>query len=143
MATLSWRHRPVLSAVLNDLHYLEREVARLDHYPIEATKPYAWAWQLLQTIPGIDEISAASILIEIGDDMRRFGSPCRLASWTALCPGNHESAGKRKTGNPIVRYMLCEAANAARNTKTVFRAKYNSLVFAAATRRPSSPWPTN
>ena len=96
-------------------------------------KPYAWAWRLLQTIPGIDEISAALILIEIGDDMRRFASPPRLASWTALCPGNHESAGKRKSGkirhgNPIVRYMLCEAANAARKTKTVFRAKYSSLV---------------
>ena len=130
---LSPRHRLVLSTVLNHLHYLEREVARLDRYLIEAMKPYAWAWRLLQTIPGIDEISAALILIEIGDDMQRFASPSRLASWTALCPGNHESAGKRKSGkirhgNPIVRYMLCEAANAARKTKTVFRAKYNSLV---------------
>jgi len=44
-------------------------------------KPYAWACRLLQTIPGIDEISAALILIEIGDDMRRFESPsgCRPA----------------------------------------------------------------
>src|SRR5215472_4258900 len=83
--------------------------------------------------PASTKFSAALILIEIGDDMRRFASPSRLASWTALCPGNHESAGKRKSGkighgNPIVRYMLCEAANAARKTKTVFRAKYNSLV---------------
>jgi hypothetical protein len=73
------------------------------------------------------------ILIEIGDDPHRFGSPARLASWSALCPGNNESAGKRKSGktrhgNPIVRYLLCEAANAARRTKTVFRAKYESLV---------------
>ena len=73
------------------------------------------------------------ILIEIGDKMRRFGSPSRLASWAALCPGNNESAGKRKSGktrhgNPIVRHLLCEAANAARRTKTVFRAKYDSLV---------------
>ena len=76
---LSPRHRLVLSTVLNHLHYLEREVARLDRYLIEAMKPYAWAWRLLQTIPGIDEISAALILIEIGDDMRRFASPSRLA----------------------------------------------------------------
>jgi len=71
------------------------------------------------------------ILIEIGDDPLRFGSAARLASWSALCPGNNESAGKRKSGktrhgNPVVRYLLCEAANAARRTKTVFRAKYES-----------------
>ena len=73
------------------------------------------------------------ILIEIGDDLSRFGSASRLASWAALCPGNNESAGKRKSdkvrhGNPIVRYLLCEAANAARRTKTLFRAKYERLV---------------
>jgi hypothetical protein len=84
-----------------------------------APHTYAWAWRLLQTIPGIDEIGGALILIEIGDDMPRFGSPSRLASWTALCPGDHESAGKRKSGktrhgNPIVRYLLWDAANAAR-----------------------------
>lgn len=130
---LSPRHRLVLSTILNHLRYLQQQLARLDRYLIEALEPYAWAWRLLQTIPGIDEIAAAMILIEIGDNVHRFGSPSRLASWAALCPGNNESAGKRKSGktrhgNPIVRYLLCEAANAARRTKTVFRAKYDSLV---------------
>jgi transposase len=96
-------------------------------------QPYAWALQLLQTLPGIDQISAAMILIEIGDDLTHFGTADRLASWAGLCPGNHESAGKRKSGktrhgNPIVRYLLCEVANAARRTKSAFRAKYDSLV---------------
>jgi len=130
---LSPRHRLVLSTVLSHLRYLQQQLAQLDRYLIEAMKPYAWAWRLLQTIPGIDQVTAAMILIEIGDNVHRFGSPSRLASWTALCPGNNESAGKRisgktRHGNPIVRYLLCEAANAARRTKTVFRAKYNSLV---------------
>lgn len=129
---LSPRHRLVLSTAFNHLRYLEQQLAQLDRYLFEAIKPYAWAWHLLQTIPGIDKISAAMILIEIGVDMQRFGSASRLASWTALCPGNHETAGKRKSGkirhgNPILRYLLCEAANAARRTKTVFRAKYTSL----------------
>jgi transposase len=129
---LSARHRLVLKMVLGHLRYLEQELAHLDRYLIAAMNPYAWAWRLLQTIPGIDQISAAMILIEIGDDLSRFGSASRLASWAALCPGNNESAGKRKSGkvrhgNPIVRYLLCEAANAARRTKTVFRAKYESL----------------
>jgi transposase len=131
---LSPRHRLVLTTAWNHLRYLEQQLAELDRYLIEAMQPYAWAWCLLQTIPGIDEISAALILIEIGIDMQQFGSASRLASWAALCPGNRESAGKRKSGkirhgNPIVRYLLCEAANAARRTKTVFRAKYNDLTF--------------
>ena len=130
---LSARHRLVLTMVLNHLRYLEQQLDELDRTLVAAMKPYAGAWRLLQTIPGIDQISAAMIIIEISDDLTRFGSASRLASWAALCPGNNESAGKRKTGkvrhgNPIVRYLLCEAANAARKTKTLFRAKYESLV---------------
>jgi transposase len=73
------------------------------------------------------------ILIEISDDLSCFGTADRLASWAGLCSSNHESAGKRKSGktrhgNPILRYLLCEVANAARRTKSVFRAKYDSLV---------------
>lgn len=73
------------------------------------------------------------IVIEIGDDMARFGSPERLACWAALSPGNHESAGKRKSGrtrkgNNVIRYILCECANAARMTKSSLAAKYRSLM---------------
>lgn len=130
---LSPRHRLILEAAYRHIRYLEDELAALDRYLIEAMQPYAWAGQLLQTLPGIDKISAAMILIEISDDLTRFGTADRLASWAGLCPGNHESAGKRKSGktrhgNPIVRYLLCEVANAARRTKSVFRAKYDSLV---------------
>ena len=64
--------------------------------------------------------------------MSRFGDADRLASWAALCPGNNESAGKRKSGktrkgNAIIRYILCECANVARNTKSSLAAKYRSL----------------
>ncbi|MDX9945685.1 MAG: transposase, partial [Azonexus sp.] len=80
-----------------------------------------------------DAMAAAAILIEIGDDMSHFGSAARLVSWSALCPGNNESAGKRKSGktrkgNILLRALLCEAANAARCTLSVFRAKYQGLV---------------
>ena len=96
-------------------------------------QPYAWAHRLLQTIPGIDAIAAALILIEIGDDMSRFGCAERLAFWAALCPGNNESAGKRKSGrtrhgNNVIRYILCECANAARMTKSTLAAKFKSLM---------------
>src|SRR6201997_1830792 len=91
---LSQRHRMVLTMVLNHLRYLEQQLDELDRTLVAAIKPYAGAWCLLQTIPGIDQISAAMIIIEIGDDLRRFGSASRLASWAALCPGNNESPGK-------------------------------------------------
>ena len=74
---------------------LERELAEIDAYLMQAMKPYAWAHELLQTIPGIDRIAAALIIIEVGDDMARFGSVRSLACWAALSPGNNESAGKQ------------------------------------------------
>ena len=52
----------------------------------------------MQTIPGIDKIAATLILIEIGDDLTRFGRTESLENWAALSPGNKQSAGKRKSG---------------------------------------------
>ncbi len=130
---LTARHRFVLEQIEAHTRYLEAELARLDAYLIKAMQPYRDYWQLLQTIPGIDQIAAAMILIEIGDDLSAFANARHLASWAALCPGNHESAGKRKTGktrkgNHAIRYLLCEAANAARRTKSALHEKYQSLV---------------
>jgi transposase len=130
---LSPRHLFVLRHLHAHIEALERQLADIDAYLMDAMQPYSWAHGLLQTIPGIDEIAAALILIEIGDDMARFGSAERLACWAALSPGNHESAGKRKSGrtrhgNNAVRYILCECANAARMPKSTLAAKYKSLM---------------
>ena len=129
---LSPRHLFVLRQLHEHVTSLERQLAQIDAELFRAMTPYHWAWVLLQTIPGIDAIASAMILIEIGDDMSRFGDADRLASWAALCPGNHESAGKRKSGktrkgNAIVRYLLCECANAARMTKSSLASKYRNL----------------
>lgn len=77
---------------------------------------------LLQTIPGIDRMGAAMLLVEISADMQNFGSAERLASWMGICPGNNESAGKRKSGktrkgNAWVRRLLCEFAQAASGSR--------------------------
>lgn len=130
---LTKRHMFVLKHLHAHIGILERDLAELDAYILGAMGPYQWAHRLLQTIPGIDQIASALILIEIGDDMTRFGAPDRLAAWAALCPGNNESAGKRKSGktrkgNAIIRYILCECANAARMTKSSLAAKYKSLM---------------
>jgi transposase len=130
---LSARHLFVLGHIEAHIETLQREIAEIDRYMLGALQPYAWAHELLQTIPGIDEIAAALILIEIGDDMARFGRAQSLACWAALSPGNDESAGKRKSGrtahgNSVIRSILCECANAARMTKSTLAAKYRSLM---------------
>jgi transposase len=95
---LSARHLFVLGHIHAHIEALQAELAAIDAYVLEAMQPYAWAHRLLQTIPGIDRTAAALILIEIGDDMGRFGCAERLAAWAALCPGNNESAGKCEVG---------------------------------------------
>lgn len=92
------------------------------------------AVELLESIPGIGQRTAQTIVAEIGVDMSRFPSAKHLASWAGMCPGNHESAGKRKSGQPTkgntsVRPILTEAAWAATRAKGTFlQAKYHRLV---------------
>lgn len=89
---------------------------------------------LLESIPGIGQRTAQTSVAEIGVDMSRFPSAKHLASWAGVCPGNHESAGKRLSGQPTkgnksVRTILTEAAWAATHTKGTFlQAKYHRLV---------------
>jgi transposase len=130
---LSERHLFVLKHIQTHIEAMQTELEQIDAYLLTAMQPYAWAHQLLQTIPGIDQIAAALIVVEVGDDMARFGSAARLACWAALSPGNNESAGKRKSGrtrhgNNAIRFILCECANAARMTKSSLAAKYRSLM---------------
>jgi transposase len=94
--TLSSRHLFLLQCLQSHIHYLEQELIQIDNTLFEAMKPYQQQWELLQTIPGIDQISAAMLIVEIGIDMQQFGSPEKLASWAGMCPGNNESAGKKK-----------------------------------------------
>lgn len=130
---LTARHKFVLKHIHAHIDILDHDLAELDAYLLGAMAPYQWAHRLLQTIPGIDQIASALILIEIGDDMTRFGSPDRLAAWAALCPGNNESGGKRKSGrigkgSSIIRYIMCECANSAWKTKSSLATKYKSLM---------------
>jgi transposase len=88
----------------------------------------------LRTIPGIGQRAAEIVLAEIGSDVRRFPTPAHLASWAGMCPGNHESAGKRisgktRRGNPHLRSLLVEVAQAASRTRGTFlAARFQRLV---------------
>jgi len=81
-----------------------------------------------------------NLWVEIGTDMTAFGTPDRLASWVGICPGNNESAGKRKSGhirkgNLYVRRLLCEFAHAASRTPSVFKSKFQALVIRRGHKR--------
>ena len=126
-------HGFVLDEIMQHIEQIEQRIARMDGYLLSALQPWQPHLNLLQTIPGIDQIGAAMLLVEIGADMSVFGSAERLASWVGICPGNNESAGKRKSGricrgNAWVRRLLCEFANAAARTQCALRAKFDSLV---------------
>jgi transposase len=137
---LSDCHRFVLAELMQHIEELESRIARFDSRLLEGLNDSRNALALLQTIPGIDLIGAAMLLVEIGEDMSVFGSADRLASWVGICPGNNESAGKRKSGrvrkgNPYVRRLLCEFAHAASRTQSVFRSKYQALILRRGRKR--------
>ncbi|BFH47517.1 IS110 family transposase [Paenibacillus melissococcoides] len=78
------------------IEYLEKSIARLEAEINDHLEPYRTEYELLQTIPGVSERTAAALLAEIGADMEQFPSADHLASWAGVAPGNHESAGKKK-----------------------------------------------
>ncbi|NHN35385.1 transposase [Paenibacillus agricola] len=78
------------------IEYLEKSVARLEEEIHAHLQPYRQEYELLQTVPGISEITAAALIAEIGIDMNPFPTADHLASWAGVAPGNHESAGKKK-----------------------------------------------
>lgn len=92
------------------------------------------AVDLLTTIPGVGEVNAISIISVIGTDMTQFKSADHLCSWAGVCPGNNESAGKKRhshctKGNALLRYSLIQAASCATKTKdTFFSAKYSKIL---------------
>jgi transposase len=131
--------RWVLGELLGRYQELEAALDRVNRQIREqvAVSPdpfLAEAVQLLDTIPGVGEQVAETIIAEIGVDMSRFPSAGHLASWAGMCPGNNESAGKRRSGktrkgSPYLRAMLVQAAWAASHTKgTYLSAQFHRLV---------------
>jgi transposase len=114
---------------------LDRVNGQIRKEVAESPDPFvAEAVRLLDTFPGVGEQVAETIIAEIGVDMSRFPSAGHLASWAGMCPGNNESAGKRRSGktrkgSPYLRAMLVQAAWAASHTKgTYLSAQFRRLV---------------
>ncbi len=137
---LSPSHLIVLKDIRDHINFLSEQQQKLDVQILNTVQPWKEAWQLLQTLPGVSAMSAAALIAEIGDDMSQFGGMKEIASWAGLCPGNNESAGKRKSGrtrkgNKMIKTTLCEVANAAIKTKSQFKGKYQSLVIRRGHKR--------
>jgi transposase len=110
---------------LAHIDYLDETIARLSAEIAERVRPFEDALTRLDEIPGVGRITAEVIVAELGTDMTRFPTAAHAASWAALCPGHHESAGKRtsgktRKGNRSLRVALVEAAHAAGRSRGTY-----------------------
>lgn len=118
-------HKYMLRMLWDHLLYLEKTIEMLDGRIEEMTRPFELEIRRLDGIPGVDRMVAQAMIAEIGTDMSRFATAAHLASWAGLCPGNNESAGKRKSGrilkgNRWLKRSLCQAAWGASHTKGTY-----------------------
>lgn len=130
---LTEHHRYLLDFHLRRVEAIEADLRTLDERIEEKAQPYAAQRRLLRQIPGVDDRIALAIIAEIGIDMTVFGNARRLAAWAGVCPGNNESAGKKKStaarkGNIHLKTTLVQAAVCAARTKgSYYKDKYHRL----------------
>ena len=120
-------HRFLLRRLLGQLAFLEAEIAIYDARIAEASAPFVAILARLDTIPGVDRRTAENLFAELGAEMSVFPTAAHLASWAAICPGNHETGGKplkgtTRHGNRWARRALTEAAWGAKHTRGTYAA---------------------
>ena len=128
-------HRALIRHSMRHLAFLEEEIAELDKEIAQKVESGSLepAVKLVESIPGIQKTAAAAIVAETGKDMTQFPTPPQMASWIGVCPGNNESAGKRKSGrttkgNPWARRALVESAwSATRKKESATQRLYQRL----------------
>jgi transposase len=145
-------HHGLMCAMhLAHIDHLTAAIDAIDEEVDRRLAPFAEQARRLQTIPGIGKRTAEVIIAEIGVDMSRFPTAAHLASWVGLCPGNHESAGKRQSGKARKATPPCAQRCArqrgpqpAARTPTWLPSSAGSAAASArkAKARPSSPSPT-
>lgn len=126
-------HAVIVASILSKMDFLDELIASLSAEIETAITPFAHQIQLLDTVPGIDQRTAQGLLAEIGTDMGVFATAPRLASWAGVCPGNHESAGRSKSGATrkgprwLGIYLHDAAMGALRTKNTYLAAQYTRL----------------
>jgi transposase len=127
-------HRFLISEHLSHIDFLDESIERLSREIGERLRPFEQELQLLDTIPGVNRQTAEELAAEVGLEMNRFPTGHHLASWAAMCPGHHESGGKRysgktRKGNRWLKLTLTEAAHGASHTKnTYLSSQFHRLV---------------
>lgn len=125
--------RLMLRLMLGHIDTLDTQILSLNQEIKKRMKPVNEKVCLVDSIPGVGEHSAQVIIAEIGTNMDQFPTAAHLASWAGLCPGNNESAGKRKSGktrkgSDILKATLIECAKAASHMDyTYFSAQYSRI----------------
>lgn len=128
-------HQFMLEQLLDHLAHLEEQLARFSEHIEVALRPFVdeAMFARLDAIPGVNRETIENVVAEIGVDMAQFPTSGHLASWAGVCPGNEESAGKRKRsrttkGNVWLRRALCQVSwAAARKKNSYFQAQYRRL----------------
>jgi transposase len=135
-------HRFMLKAALEQVEYLEKQIERFDARIEQVLDPLERkVIERLDAIPGFDRRAAQNVVAEVGIDMTRFGSSGHLASWAGICPGNNQSAGKRRTGrmndgNRWLKRTLAQCAWAATRCKnSYFRSMHRRLAARRGAKR--------
>lgn len=134
-------HRFLLERMLEDLEHTESAIRVIEQKLEEYVAPFEDILRRLDTVPGVNRTSACSLLAELGNQMEQFPTVGHVASWAGICPGNHQTGGKRlkgttRKGNRWLRRSLCEAAWAAKNQKdSYFAAQYRRLAARRGARR--------
>ena len=123
----------IMKKVMKHIDELTERIKEMDDLIDEYMKEYEKSKKKLEKMPGLGKRSSEIILAEIGQDMNRFPTAGHISSWAGVCPGNNESAGKRRSGksrkgNKILKSTLVECAQSAvRRKDTFFYAQYQRI----------------
>src|SRR5712691_7472791 len=130
-------HGLLVSQILAHIDYLDETIAFLSDRIEQVIAPFSRERELLETIPGVARLGAEVLIAELGVDMNVFPTDAHLASWAGQCPGNHESAGKHRSGRPRhgsrwLQATLTESAKRPRGARAPTSAPSTHAYAAAA-----------
>ena len=139
--TMTDHHRNLLRMEMSMHDKIDASLAEVELVMTEAATPYNQLLERLDMIPGINWLAGIGVVAEIGVDMSVWGIASRLTAWAGLCPGSHESAGKRRKvgvrkGNPHLKRLMIQIATAAvKKNGAHYQYKYQQLAKRRGHRR--------
>ena len=133
--------KELMKKVIEHINDMAERIEELNEMVNRYMSKYEENIKKLEKIPGIGKRNAQVILAEIGQDMNQFPTAGHLASWAGVCPGNNESAGKRRSGktrkgNQILKKTLVQSANSSKRHKDSFYyAQYQRIMIHRGKKR--------